>query len=150
MTRVQTASGWEEISGPTLTPDEASKEFFDAAGTGRLLLKWCSSCHGWAGPATEFCPHCFAAELVWREASGQGELVTWTVVHSAPHPAFAADMPIVSAIVELTEGPWMNLRVVGPRSDLQVGATVEVEFAHTEEHASYPVVRSSRATGVGE
>lgn len=139
MTRVLTPSGWLDVNGPALDADEASAEFFDAAANDRLLLRWCPSCHGWAAPATESCPHCFHHNLDWRAADGEGELVSWTIVHSPPHPAFAADMPIVSAIVELREGPWLNLRLIGSRSDLRAGASVGIAFAHSGDSVSYPV-----------
>jgi uncharacterized OB-fold protein len=139
VTCVNTTSGCLQINGPTLTADEASKELFEAADSGTLLLRWCSACGGWAAPVTGSCPYCHRHDLVWRPAAGVGELVTWTVVHSLPHPAFAGDMPIISAIVEFIEGPWLNLRLIGSISDLCVGAKVEVRFAHSDNGASYPI-----------
>ena len=139
MTRVRSSAGWTTINGPTVTADDASAEFFDAAEAGTLMLRWCSSCDGWAAPGTDWCPQCPGQELQWRAAAGTGELVTWAVAHNPPHPAFADDLPIVSAIVEVREGPWLSLRVIGSTSGLSVGAAVEIGFAHPDDGASYPV-----------
>jgi hypothetical protein len=58
-------------------------------------------------------------------------VTTWTIVHQAFLPAFAADVPYVVAEVELAEqeGLRMVARLVGARpGDLAVGTPVEVAF----------------------
>jgi uncharacterized OB-fold protein len=61
--------------------------------------------------------------------SGRGTVHSYTVAHRAPHPAFAAQLPLVVAIVELEEGPRMvtNLIDCDP-AHLQVGMAVEARF----------------------
>ena len=147
VTRVESSAGWTAISGPTVTADDASAEFFDAARRGTLLLKCCASCDGWATPVADWCPRCPGEPLGWRAAAGTGQLVTWAVARMPPHPAFADDLPVVSAIVETTEGPWLNLRVIGPAAGLRVGEAVQIGFAHSDEGASYPVAVLPSAGG---
>jgi uncharacterized OB-fold protein len=54
-------------------------------------------------------------------------VLTYTVVHQPPSPAFAA--PYVLAVIELLEGPRMMANVVGcSPDDVRVGAPVEVTF----------------------
>jgi uncharacterized OB-fold protein len=139
MTDGHAEADWTVVNGPTLTADDASAAFFAAAGNDQLVVKKCPSCRAWAAPSTDSCPDCHSDHLEWHRASGKGELVTWTVIHNAPHPAFADDMPIVSAIVQLVEGPWLNLRLLGSRSGLRVGAKIDIGFAHPADGASYPV-----------
>jgi uncharacterized OB-fold protein len=54
-------------------------------------------------------------------------VLTYTVVHQPPSPAFAA--PYVLAVVELAEGPRMMANVIDcSPEDVGVGASVEVTF----------------------
>jgi uncharacterized OB-fold protein len=63
--------------------------------------------------------------------SGDGTLVTWSVVHQAPHPALADSVPYVSAVVELAEGPWLIVRLLADAEQLTVGAKLRVRFERT-------------------
>ena len=45
--------------------------------------------------------------------SGQAELFTYSVVHYAPLPGYADDVPYVLATVRLAEGPQMMTNIVG-------------------------------------
>ena len=70
----------QTISKPVPVPDEISAPFFDGARNGQLMLQHCTACHAWSFPVRERCPHCFAAKLEWRQASGRGSLYTFTVM----------------------------------------------------------------------
>ena len=62
-------------------------------------------------------------------------MITFTIVHHPPSPAFAGDTPYVLAVVGLSEGPQMMANLVGPDSttpmapgDVTVGMPVRVTF----------------------
>jgi uncharacterized OB-fold protein len=56
-------------------------------------------------------------------------VVTFSVVHQAPSPAFAADVPYVLAVVELLEGPHVMANIVGGAPEgVRVGLPVRVVF----------------------
>jgi uncharacterized protein len=87
-------------------------------------------------------------------ASGEGTLVSWTVVHRAPLPVLAASVPYVSAIVELAEGPWLMVRLlVEHPGRLRVGDPVRVRYVRTgwgdedgeEEGRNCAGIRAGRA-----
>jgi uncharacterized OB-fold protein len=122
--------------------DPRSAPFFQAAGRGQLMIKRCEHCGIWLAPTASSCPRCDddADELSWVKASGRGELVSWSVVHSRQAGPVA-----VPALVELAEGPWLatGLRLRGPwqLGQIRVGQPLAVEFVRSALGASYPVFR---------
>ncbi|WP_459618809.1 Zn-ribbon domain-containing OB-fold protein [Bordetella sp. 2513F-2] len=48
-----------------------------------------------------------------QRASGLGRLYSYSVVHRAPSPAYAEDVPYTIAIVATDEGPHLMTRIVG-------------------------------------
>jgi uncharacterized OB-fold protein len=98
---------------PAVARDEASAEFFAAAARGELLMQRCPASGDVLGPQARTCPSCGSADLDPVVVSGRGTLVSWAVVHQAPVPSLAAPVPYLTAVVELTEGPWLLVRLVG-------------------------------------
>ncbi|GGO75089.1 Zn-ribbon domain-containing OB-fold protein [Nocardioides deserti] len=119
--------------------DGHSTTFFEAAAEGRLLLRFSPSSGEWSEPAARVCSVTQAADLEWREASGVGSLVSWTV-----KPGRATEdrpaVPTVVGLVELEEGPWLPLQLpdVDP-ADLAVGRAVRVEWVQPEGSEHLPV-----------
>lgn len=71
------------------------------------------------------CPVCWSDLLKWIEASGKGEIVSYSIVHRPSEPSFFAEAPLVLAEVSLDEGPAMLARIIchdiqGVRSGLKV------------------------------
>lgn len=111
---------------PALTA--ATAPYWEAAAAGRFLLPWCRDCERFHHHPRPWCPHCWSTNLAWREPSGRGRVVTYTVVHQPPSPEF--DVPYVLAVVRLDEGPRLmtNIVDVDPaevRVDLPVVVTFE-------------------------
>ncbi|HEV7801491.1 MAG TPA: OB-fold domain-containing protein, partial [Burkholderiales bacterium] len=92
---------------PIPVPDAATAPYWSAANEGRLVLPRCTACSRWHFYPRALCPYCSSDKLEWQSASGRGEVYSYTVVHRAPSPAFAAEVPYVVAIVELEEGPHL-------------------------------------------
>lgn len=119
--------------------DDFSAPFFDASAEGRLLLRFSPSSGEWSDPAARFCSVTQAADLEWRESSGRGRIVSWTVKPGRPKD----DQPAVETvigIVELDEGPWLTLLL--PDADpavLAIGAAVTVAFVQPEGSEHLPV-----------
>jgi uncharacterized OB-fold protein len=127
---------------PVPVPDEISAPFFNGAREGKLILQHCSGCDRWSFPVRERCPHCFAARLEWRQASGRGTLYTFTVMHQVMNPGFASAVPYNVAQVDLEEGVRMVSNVVGIRNDaLRVGMKLEAVFEDGGEGISLPKFR---------
>jgi len=133
------------IGGPTIVRDERSAEFFEALRREELLVRRCPACDHAGPPHAVSCSGCGGGDLVWQRVAGTARLITWAVVHSAPHQALADQVPYISAYVELTEGPWLEVRLVGvdPHT-LRAGTHLRVAFMHPPEGESYPVFRPRR------
>ncbi len=127
---------------PIPVPDAISAPFFDGAREGKLMLQHCAECNAWSFPVRERCPHCFAAKLEWRPASGRGSLYTFTIMHQVMNPGFASAVPYNVAQVDLEEGVRMISNVVGiGNADLRPGMKLEVVFEDVGENVSIPKFR---------
>lgn len=120
---------------PAPTPLEDSRDFWEGAARGELMLKHCEAC----GRAHHYprarCPHCFSDRTMWRQASGRGTVYSWTIMRRAPQP-------YTLAYVELDEGPRMLTNLVGFDPDaIEIGAAVEVVFEPTEGGPPVPMFR---------
>jgi uncharacterized OB-fold protein len=132
----------DALSKPVPVPDEISAPFFDGARDGKLMLQHCVSCGMWSFPVRERCPHCFAAALQWRQASGRGTLYTFTVMHQVMNPGFASAVPYNVAQVDLEEGVRMVSNIVGiPNDALRIGMKLQAVFEAVGDNGSLPKFR---------
>ena len=63
------------------------------------------------------------------------------IVQRAPHPGFVDDVPFVTAVVELEEGPKMptNIVIEDPTPEnLQIGMALEVVFEDITDELALP------------
>ena len=113
---------------PTPNPGGTSAEHWKAAGEGRLALPYCAACARFRWPMRAACPEC-AGELRWRDASGRGTIVSWSVVHRAVNPELKDAAPYVVAFVELEEGVRLFTNIVdaSPES-IRSGVRVRARF----------------------
>jgi hypothetical protein len=118
------------VSGFSIERDDASAEFFDAAAAGRLLIRRCPVCSRALAPQALRCAD--SDVLEWVEASGDAALVTWAVDHVAPlAPVLASPDGATSVFgyVELEEGPWLQVPLVGADPGaLAAGIALRVQF----------------------
>ena len=132
----------QTISKPVPVPDAISAPFFDGARDGKLMLQHCTACDGWSFPVRERCPHCFAAALQWRPASGRGTLYTFAIMHQVMNPGFASDVPYNVSQIDLAEGVRMVSNVIGIANDaLRIGMPLEVVFDDVGDNVSIPKFR---------
>ena len=121
--------------------DDFSAPFFDATAEGRLLLRYSPSSGQWSEPAARFCSVTQADDLEWREATGRGEIVSWTIKPGRSRDGESTP-DVVIGVVELEEGPWLSLWLPDvDQARLAVGATVVVEFVQPEGSEHLPVAR---------
>lgn len=100
----------------------------DGFSEDKLRLPVCEACEATHLYPRTRCPRC-GGRLGWREASGRARLASWSVVHRAPSPAFATDVPYVVALVRLEEGPQMMARLVDAPAALRAGMPLGLRFA---------------------
>ncbi|MFV1971307.1 MAG: Zn-ribbon domain-containing OB-fold protein [Acidimicrobiia bacterium] len=110
---------------PGIVP--ATAPYWEAAQENRFVLPRCRECGRFHHHPRSWCPHCWSTDLDWEEASGRATVVTFSVVHQPPSPAF--DVPYVLAVVELEEGPTMMTNIVDVAADeVRIGMEVVVTF----------------------
>jgi hypothetical protein len=117
----------ETLPIPPENPDSAP--YWRAAREERLEMQRCAGCGRFRFPPSLLCPHCHGEGAEWAPLSGRGRIVSFSIVHRAPAPAFQARVPYVLALVDLEEGPRMMANVVGEGAlEVAIDDAVEVVF----------------------
>ena len=128
------------ISDPVLNPGDAP--YFAAAERSVLALKRCRACQRTHHYPRALCPFCWSDELDWIDASGTGEIYTFSITRRG------VGAPYCIAYVTLAEGPTMLANIVDVDFDtLKIGQSVRVVFVKSEGGVSIPMFTLSK---VGE
>ena len=127
--------------GPVL--EGLTAAFYGFCAAGELRFQRCDACGVWRHPPRVRCARCGSDTFAWTASSGRGSVFTWTTVHQAMHPAFAADVPYAVVVVEMVEGVRIvsNLLGLAP-ADIRLSLPVEVTFEAREEGLTLPVFRA--------
>lgn len=121
-----------------LQRDAESAPFFDATAEGRLLIRRDRSTGALVAPTEQSGPD-GSADLEWVRAAGTGTIASWAAIHGKPD-ADGRTSPVVVAIVELTEGPWLRAQIVrAAPEDVRTGMAVTAEFERPEGGEAIPV-----------
>ena len=111
---------------PAPQPTVETKQFWDGAAEGRLLIKRCGQCGEAHFYPRAICPFCFSADTRWEEASGRGTIYSWSALRRAP-------VPYAIAYVSLPEGVTILTNIVDCDLDkIRIGQAVKVVFKPTE------------------
>jgi uncharacterized OB-fold protein len=122
--------------------EDYNGEFYQFCQQHELRFQRCTACGTWRHMPRESCPACGAFDWTWERSSGKGRVYSWTVIHRALHPGFAADVPYAAVIVELAEGVRMVSQVVGlPPEKLRLDLPVEVVFDDVTPEVTLPKFR---------
>ena len=118
---------------PSPQPDPDTEAFWAAARDHRLLIGSCSDCGEKHYYPRSMCPHCGSTNVSFIEASGNGEIYSYSVLRRA-------DPPYAIAYVTLEEGPTMMTNIIETDFDtLSVGQKVVLKFSPTEDPDGPPV-----------
>ena len=131
----------QQYNKPIPSPQGESDYYWEKAKQGELWLRNCDSCGKPYFYPRDISPCCFSRDTSWVQASGKATLYTYGIVQRAPHPGFRDDLPLVTAIVELEEGPLMPTNVVmdDPTPEkLQIGMPLEVIFEDITDTIALP------------
>jgi len=80
-----------------------------------------------------------STQVEWIQASGRGEVISFTIVRHAVSEAYAADVPYVIALIKLDEGPTMMSNVIDCDPEhVRIGMPVEVVFETWSEDFTVP------------
>jgi uncharacterized OB-fold protein len=99
---------------------DESLPFFEACARGELIVQGCATCGHRQFYPRRWCLVCDSTDLGWVPVSGDGELITYSVVRRAPSKAHKHRVPYVIGIVKLAEGPQMMASIAGVETDLLI------------------------------
>lgn len=137
---------------PIPVPDEYSAGFWAAAARGFLALSCCDHCGRLAMPPDIICVGCRSSEPSFHDepVSGNGTVRSWTTLHTAFLPGFAALLPYVLVDVELDEQADLRVvaRLLSSGDPLAINARARTEFVEVAPGFCVPgFVIDSTATG---
>jgi uncharacterized OB-fold protein len=119
--------------------DPLTRPFWEHARRGQLVVQACASCGHLHMPPTCVCPECLGKELVWKQVSGRGKLVSWVVFHRAYWPGFKSELPYNVCLVQLDEGPlFVSNLVNADAAAIEVGKPVTVTFDRVADEVTLP------------
>ena len=94
-------------SKPIPRPTPETAPFWEGCAIAELRLQHCRNCGHVQFPPRKLCSGCFSEDVEWRKASGHGTLRSWSLVVRPGAPGFENEVPFLSALVALDEGPTM-------------------------------------------
>ncbi len=118
--------------------DELTAEWWAGTRNRRLLLQTCLDCLHRQHHPRNLCLSCQGTNLGYTEATGDGVVDTFTLVHRSPRPDL--EVPYVIARVRLAEGPVMLSTLLGD-DEWQIGDAVRVDFQPLSDGRALPVFR---------
>jgi len=133
-----------EYRKPLPQPSPETQPYWDGCRRHELWLPYCPPCRRFFFYPRPFCPHCFAWDIEWRQASGRGKLYSYAIQYRPQGPGFENEVPYITAIVELEEGPRLMTNLVGVEPDpaaIRCDMPVEVVFEDVNEKVSLPKFR---------
>ncbi|ADN49665.1 Zn-ribbon domain-containing OB-fold protein [Vulcanisaeta distributa] len=111
---------------------ERIKKFFEGLREGKVYTTRCRRCGRYYFPPQADCPYCKASDMDWVEVSGEGELLTYTVINTKPL-TYSHYPDYIVAIARMREGfnvlAW--LRADDPRK-VRVGMKVKLQVVKRE------------------
>jgi len=126
----ETGSAATESSGPAMRPPASPDTDFFWAGTkaGELRIQRCGECGALRHPPGPACLSCGAlSNQGYQVVAGTGTVFSY-VVHRHP-PVPGKQLPIIVALVELTEGPRVMAELTGIDPEkVRIGMPVRTSF----------------------
>lgn len=109
---------------------EHEQEFWDRMVDGEVCVQHCNDCGENVYPPRLRCPDCLSSDVNYQEISGKGTVRGYTIIHRPSLPKFQDEVPIVSAIVRLPEGPSMMGHVKCDPDQITAGDEVVVDTSN--------------------
>ena len=127
-----------EIAYPQPYKDEDNAPFLAGWREGKLLLQQSRD----GGPLFFYprpiCPYTGSTDLVWREVSGRGKVVSFSLITRPNHPSFNEEVPIILAEVALDEGTSLLGRIIGAEA-ASIASGARLELLPSNEARRYPL-----------
>ncbi|HLB71587.1 MAG TPA: Zn-ribbon domain-containing OB-fold protein [Candidatus Methanoperedens sp.] len=100
-----------------------------------LIGTQCENCGMYYYPPRSLCPKCRRSSLIIPfKFKGEGEVLTYTIVHSATKD-FEKHVPYILAIIKLNEGPNLTSQVICSPEEIHIGMKVKSVFRKLGEES---------------
>jgi uncharacterized protein len=130
---------------PLPQPNADDRFFWEGCRMHEMRFQECTSCGFIRWPASILCPSCHSTSTRYIKAAGKGKIYTFAVHHRAYHPGFQNDLPYITAVIALDEGPHFLSNIVDCKSDeVYCDMPVEVVWEDIDEAFSLPKFRPSQ------
>jgi 3-oxo-4,17-pregnadiene-20-carboxyl-CoA hydratase alpha subunit len=124
-----------DVLRPVVSPDTAF--FWEGTARHELRIQRCGGCGTLRHPPGPMCPVCGFARPEYDVAAGTGEVYSYVVHHHPPVPG--RKLPIVIALVQLTEGVRMVGELIGADPErVRIGLPVRVTFVEVDDDLTLP------------
>jgi uncharacterized OB-fold protein len=138
-----------------------SDSFYQFAAERKLMGSRCQACGAEYCPPKSICIKCNSDTMEWKQFSGKGKIVTFSVIPYGPMPfikeGYGREKPYCSGIIQLEEGPRIAGQIVGvdvtQPDKIQISTQVTLDFTErgswhfiddvAKEKRVYPVFRVS-------
>lgn len=132
------------MANQVLRSDAVATRVREAARNNLLLVPYCKDCSEAHWYPRAICPFCFSADIGVREASGSGQVYSFSSMRGASGPH-------TIAYVTRSNGPTMMSNIETDRpQDLRIGQEVKVRFRLLEEGRKLPVFAPAAEVVEGE
>ncbi len=122
---------------PVPVVDADSAPYWEGAKAGKLMIQRCRDTGRTFLYSRRLAPG--SGEADWIEASGRGEVYSWTVARRPAGAAFKADVPYVIASITLEEGARILANIVTHDPEgVHIGQKVTVFFDPVSEDLTIP------------
>ena len=129
----------ESIAKPVPHPDDLTRPYWESLSQGVLSLQRCARCEKFRNYPRLVCDQCYSMDAEWVEASGRGEVHSWTIAHHAFHPGFIGELPYVLVVVDLEEGVRALGRLRGvPSPEIRIGLPVQLTVEQRDDGLALP------------
>lgn len=119
--------------------DSDSLPYWEGTKKSKLIIQYCGNCRRYQFYPRIVCKNCMS-DVEWVEASGEGTIYSFTVVHRVFNNNFKEKAPFIVALVELKEGPRIMSNIINVDID-EVRIDMDVKAVFKEDFGEYKLVQ---------
>jgi uncharacterized OB-fold protein len=114
------------------------EQFYKFLSQGKLMAGKCQKCGKIHLPPRTLCDKCYSQQFTWMEIQGKGRLLTYSIIHIAPHQ-FQQLAPYAVGIVQLENGLKLPGMISGTTQDqLHIGMLLIIDFGTCNTAQPWP------------
>lgn len=102
-----------------------TEEYWTRLSNGELTVQHCNDCGHLTFPPRLYCVECYSENWEYSPVEGIGDIYGYSIIHRPSSREY--EIPVVSGIVELEEGPRIMGRIDCDPAVIEVGMRVELD-----------------------